>query len=363
MTEALDGDVYDAPINEGADYVVQFKIKNGPLLRAMRARGYKSAAEFSRACGHINGSRVGDYLRLKRIPMTKKGYWHDTVLRMAEVLHMPPESLFPPEHIEVALKRSSGEFNVSAEEMEALVQTVNDPETDLLKRELYAKLYKVLDCLPPREWRVIAQRFGLVDGRVHTLDEIAKGLGVQRERIRQIENKAMRRITCNPAMRAEWKKVTDKKPVPPHTYDGHGYANRTDSSPRDPHYVPHWKREEEREREEREEAEREERAKAVRAERVAREQEAAREEAARRQAAQERERERLKADREASDAEFARRVAERKRLASEHFSKQEARTQAYKAAIRQAIEKPLQAFTGVIVPEDAIPAKPWKPQQ
>lgn len=60
--------------------------------------------------------------------------------------------------------------------------------------ERSAALEKTLSSLTPREKIVIELRYGLVDGRQHTLEEIGKRYGVTRERIRQIESKALRKL-------------------------------------------------------------------------------------------------------------------------------------------------------------------------
>jgi RNA polymerase primary sigma factor len=52
----------------------------------------------------------------------------------------------------------------------------------------------VLDTLSPRERRILLLRFGLVDGNQRTLDEVGRRFGVTRERIRQIEAKALRKL-------------------------------------------------------------------------------------------------------------------------------------------------------------------------
>ena len=59
-----------------------------------------------------------------------------------------------------------------------------------LRRELFS----VLKSLTPREERVIALRFGLEDGQARTLEELGKEFNVTRERVRQIEAKALRKL-------------------------------------------------------------------------------------------------------------------------------------------------------------------------
>ena len=59
---------------------------------------------------------------------------------------------------------------------------------------LQEQLHSVLGTLPEREADVVSMRFGLTDGQPKTLDEIGKVYGVTRERIRQIESKAMSKL-------------------------------------------------------------------------------------------------------------------------------------------------------------------------
>jgi len=53
---------------------------------------------------------------------------------------------------------------------------------------------KALATLTPREARVLKLRFGLDDGQARTLEEVGREFGVTRERIRQIETKALRKL-------------------------------------------------------------------------------------------------------------------------------------------------------------------------
>ncbi|XVF56716.1 hypothetical protein PTKIN_Ptkin06aG0142500 [Pterospermum kingtungense] len=78
-------------------------------------------------------------------------------------------------------------------------EVIADPEAetaeDILIKEFMKKdLEKVLDSLSPRERQVIRWRFGMEDGRMKTLQEIGESMGVSRERIRQIESCAFRKL-------------------------------------------------------------------------------------------------------------------------------------------------------------------------
>jgi len=66
-----------------------------------------------------------------------------------------------------------------------------DAATFIMLRE---QLIEVLDTLTPREQKVLRLRFGLDDGRARTLEEVGKEFDVTRERIRQIEAKALRKL-------------------------------------------------------------------------------------------------------------------------------------------------------------------------
>jgi len=75
-------------------------------------------------------------------------------------------------------------------EYRAKTQKKQPPRRALLRRELL----HVLKSLTPREERVITLRFGLEDGRARTLEELGKEFNVTRERVRQIEAKALRKL-------------------------------------------------------------------------------------------------------------------------------------------------------------------------
>ncbi|MFN7037499.1 MAG: sigma-70 family RNA polymerase sigma factor, partial [Bellilinea sp.] len=59
---------------------------------------------------------------------------------------------------------------------------------------LREKIEAVLETLPPREARILRLRYGLENGHQYTLEEVGQKFGLTRERIRQIEGKALRRL-------------------------------------------------------------------------------------------------------------------------------------------------------------------------
>lgn len=85
------------------------------------------------------------------------------------------------------------------EEDSELGQFVEDQVTPTPMQSAYAnllreKIEEVLDTLPSREARILRLRFGLENGHTYTLEEVGQKFGLTRERIRQIESKALRRL-------------------------------------------------------------------------------------------------------------------------------------------------------------------------
>ncbi|MFR7835272.1 MAG: sigma-70 family RNA polymerase sigma factor, partial [Ezakiella sp.] len=71
------------------------------------------------------------------------------------------------------------------------IPSPQDAATTTMLRD---QLFQTLDLLSEREEKVIRLRFGLDDGKVRTLEEVGKVFDVTRERIRQIEAKALRKL-------------------------------------------------------------------------------------------------------------------------------------------------------------------------
>ncbi len=80
-------------------------------------------------------------------------------------------------------------------------EKVPPPSVDAARTLLRERLQEILDDLAPREQKILALRFGLEDGVTHTLEEVGAEFGVTRERIRQIEAKALEKIRVHRSLK------------------------------------------------------------------------------------------------------------------------------------------------------------------
>ena len=120
-----------------------------------------------------------------------------TAEEIAEEIEMPVDKV--REIMRVAQEPVSLETPIGEEEDSHLGDFISDDDTpapaDVASHTLLKEqLGDVLDTLTPREKKVLILRFGLTDGRSRTLEEVGKEFNVTRERIRQIEAKALRKL-------------------------------------------------------------------------------------------------------------------------------------------------------------------------
>ena len=120
-----------------------------------------------------------------------------TVEEIAKELGLPVEKII--EANRTAADTLSLDTPVGDEEDTSIGSFVEDERTpgpaDATSNAMLAEALKeILDTLTEREADVLRMRFGMYDGRTHTLEEVGQNFGVTRERIRQIENKAIRKL-------------------------------------------------------------------------------------------------------------------------------------------------------------------------
>ncbi|HEY9426694.1 MAG TPA: RNA polymerase sigma factor RpoD/SigA [Gemmatimonadaceae bacterium] len=95
---------------------------------------------------------------------------------------------------EVRLDAAAGKDSDRALMERFAMEELPSTEDQVLDRFRNAELERALSTLPPRDARILRLYFGLEGDREHTLDEIGKLLGVTRERVRQLRDRALRRL-------------------------------------------------------------------------------------------------------------------------------------------------------------------------
>jgi len=120
-----------------------------------------------------------------------------TLEELADRLEMPVDKLRKVKKI--AQQPISLETPIGEEESSHLGDFIEDkgmasPSDAAIKLNLKEQTASLLKTLTPREERIIRMRFGMEDGSEHTLEEVGNTFSVTRERIRQIEAKALRKL-------------------------------------------------------------------------------------------------------------------------------------------------------------------------
>lgn len=125
------------------------------------------------------------------------------ISELADTLNVSPEKV--EQMMEVSRRPLSLERPIDEEEDSFLGDFVEDEESPAppevaTEHLLKQHMTEILDTLPPREARILQLRYGLGDGESYTLEEVGKKMGVTRERVRQIEAQALRRLR-HPSLR------------------------------------------------------------------------------------------------------------------------------------------------------------------
>lgn len=142
------------------------------------------------------GDQINKLLRMSH-RLTQKLGRDPTTEELAAALEIAPKKV--ENMIQVARRPLSLETPTDDEEDSVLGDFVEDQEspapTEVATQNLLREhLHEVLGALPPREVRILQLRYGLLDGRSYTLEEVGRKMGVTRERVRQIEAQALSRL-------------------------------------------------------------------------------------------------------------------------------------------------------------------------
>jgi len=120
-----------------------------------------------------------------------------TNLELAEAAKLTPETVEQLQTLnaaEIRLDAPIGDSDDSQLVERFISEEASEPEMAVEERMLSEQIERALDTLTPRDARVLRLYFGLEGGHEHTLEEIGNMLGVTRERVRQLRDRALKRL-------------------------------------------------------------------------------------------------------------------------------------------------------------------------
>mgnify|MGYP003382403486 CR=1 FL=1 len=149
---------------------IRLPVHVGETINRVKKNAHRLQQIFEREPSHEEIARAMD------VPLAK-------VRQVLEVSRLPVS-------LEAPVGQDGDAFLGDFIEDESMPQPIELASQQLLRHQIGDALDKLTD----RERRIIVLRFGLVDGRFRTLEEVGKEFGITRERIRQIEAKALRKL-------------------------------------------------------------------------------------------------------------------------------------------------------------------------
>lgn len=176
------------------DYGLRFSTCATWWIEQAITRAIANQSRIIRVPAHVHSdiNRIRRYARNYVINNGQK----PTVEEIAQDLKLSKEKVYELLKISdpISLDKAIGEYDEENTLVDFVIDDKVNIEETIFNEEMKQNVIEALDYLPEREATVLRLRFGIDDGQTRTLEQIGCILGVTRERIRQIEAKALKRI-------------------------------------------------------------------------------------------------------------------------------------------------------------------------
>lgn len=179
------------------EYRVEVKVKNNLIYSKITKMGYDSIPVFCKE-KDVSYSCVVKLIAMTLSPLNKKNDFIPTVYKLCDIFLCSPEDLFTQTQLDTIVEKSTFVKIVKEAELAFFLETTQDTPSleDMVDQGNKIKRLgeSLKKNLTSRENEVIKLRFGLSGCGEHTLEDAANAMGVTRERIRQLEAKALRKL-------------------------------------------------------------------------------------------------------------------------------------------------------------------------
>ncbi|ODU09054.1 MAG: RNA polymerase subunit sigma-70 [Rubrivivax sp. SCN 71-131] len=173
-----------------SDYRVRISVRNARLLRAIEQAGHRPGAQFAEEVGISYSGALLPYFNLTRSPLPPDGLLRECAWALCDFLNASPSDLWSDAQLQ-PLARNHSTIELDADNVQALV---GGAPVDPLRLATQAQAGRIIedaiDSLTEREAYVIRERFFSET----TLADLSERIGLTRERVRQIEKKALRKL-------------------------------------------------------------------------------------------------------------------------------------------------------------------------
>jgi RNA polymerase primary sigma factor len=182
------------------EYRIKVSVRNNLILKAIEDFGYTSVYKFCME-NNLNVSMINTIVGFRAKPISQDGTFNKHAQALMEVLGAAPTDLWTAEQLELSLTKNTVEKNIGQRALDKLLGmdngellTIESPEESVYQKEKKLALAGAVGSLTPKEQKVLQLRFGLYGEEEHTLEETGNIIDVTRERVRQIEAKALRKL-------------------------------------------------------------------------------------------------------------------------------------------------------------------------